>query len=77
LGPIEIRNEVKLAAMSRTTPERDIEICSPCGSDEAMRANAIGYLIPVAEWPVVDPHAYHQPLQDALNAYLAENGIEL
>jgi hypothetical protein len=42
-----------------------------------MRANAIGYLIPVAEWPVVDPHAYHQPLQDALNAYLAENGIEL
>jgi len=77
-GPIEIviqgGTEIKLAAMSRATRERDIEICAPCGSDEAMRANAIGYIIPVAEWPVNDPHFYHQPVQDAINAFTAENG---
>lgn len=45
-------------AASRAVPDRDIEICSACGSDEATREHQTGVMIPVAQWPVRDAHAY-------------------
>ena len=66
LGPIEVHDDVKLAARSRATADRDIEICPSCGSDEAMRQHDTGVMVPVSEWPVEDPHEYHQPIQDTI-----------
>lgn len=34
------------------------EICSGCGQDEARRQAVSGRVIPVAAWPVSDPHAF-------------------
>ena len=45
-------------AASRATDDRDIEICSPCGSDEAMRQARHGYVLPVATWPLPVAHAH-------------------
>lgn len=45
-GPIESHGPVVLAAGSRATPERDIDICAPCGADE------VHNLVRVAQWPV-------------------------
>lgn len=36
-------------AMSRATPERDIEVCPACGTCEAVGFGPV----PVAQWPVV------------------------
>lgn len=45
-------------AVSRATPERDIEICSPCGTDEGVRQHMTGRVIPPARWPLAHPHAF-------------------
>lgn len=46
------RNKMDLPGASRATPDREIEICGPCCSDEAMR-EAAGLPWPsVSEWPV-------------------------
>ncbi|MEW2610237.1 hypothetical protein AB0937_08505 [Streptomyces sp. NPDC047880] len=46
------RNKMDLPGKSRATPDREIEICGPCCSDEAMR-EAAGLPWPaVSEWPV-------------------------
>ncbi|MBZ6250357.1 GIY-YIG nuclease family protein [Streptomyces olivaceus] len=46
------RNKMDLPGASRATPERDIEVCGPCCSDEADR-EAAGLPWPaVSEWPV-------------------------
>lgn len=66
-GPIEVYGPAKFAARSRVTVERDIEICAPCGSDEALREFKTGNLIPASRWPVADAHAHHRQLQDAIN----------
>ena len=42
-------------AASRAVPERDIEICSACGTDEGFEDEA-GRVTPVAEWPVPGHH---------------------
>lgn len=42
-------------AMSRATVGRDIEICSPCGSDEAAWEAEYGAVHPVASWPLPGP----------------------
>lgn len=46
------RNKMDLPGKSRATPDREIEICGPCCSDEAMR-EAAGLPWPaVSGWPV-------------------------
>lgn len=45
---------IENAGMSRATPDRDIEICGPCSSDEALREIAEEWVVPVADWPMVD-----------------------
>lgn len=76
-GPIEIRDGVKIAAGSRATADRDVDICGMCGTDEAIREQAGGGVIPVTGWPMHDPHEFAGPLQARVNALLAERGVEL
>lgn len=45
-------------ARSRTSKKTDIEICSACGDDEAMRQYEENTLVPRSQWPVADPHKY-------------------
>ncbi|WP_396646196.1 hypothetical protein [Microbacterium sp.] len=74
-GPIEVRGDVVIAAASRATPERDIEICGLCGNDEAM-----GGLVAVASWPIQDPedpHEFARPLQNQINEFLMNRGVAL
>lgn len=35
-------------AASRAVPDRDIDVCGPCGTDEAVGRGPI----PVAQWPL-------------------------
>ncbi|MEV6752382.1 hypothetical protein [Streptomyces sp. NPDC051214] len=46
------RNKMDLPGKSRATPDREIKICGPCCSDEAMREAAGRPWPAVAEWPV-------------------------
>lgn len=39
-------------ARSRTTTARSLPICSPCGTDEAVRDHAGKPPIPPTEWPL-------------------------
>lgn len=39
-------------ARSRTTHNRDIPICTPCGHDEARRDARQNSPIPPGEWPI-------------------------
>lgn len=74
-GPIEVRGDVVVAARSRATPERDIDVCGLCGSDEAM-----GGLVPVSRWPIQtpdDPHEFARPMQEQVNRLLMERGEAL
>lgn len=45
-------------AMSRATEYRDIEVCSRCGTDEAIRQVETGSVEMVANWPLINPHFY-------------------
>lgn len=45
-------------AMSRATEYRDIEICSRCGTDEAICQAEIAVVELVANWPLPQPHFY-------------------
>lgn len=42
-------------AASRAVPERDVEVCSACGTDEGFEDEA-GGVTPVSEWPVPGHH---------------------
>ncbi|WP_295034670.1 hypothetical protein [uncultured Microbacterium sp.] len=54
LGVIENVGRTVMRAFSRATEERDVEICGRCASDEALRESEEGWIVPVAEWPLVD-----------------------
>lgn len=43
-------------AISRA--DNDTEVCSACGSDEAIRKYSTGVMIPVADWPIQNAHQY-------------------
>lgn len=43
------------AARSRTTLDRSIPICAPCGEDEAIREARRLAPIPAADWPIGRP----------------------
>lgn len=51
--------ELRYVALSRATPEREIDICHLCGHDEAMLQWLGGGFQPVAAWPV--ERTYEQP----------------
>lgn len=76
-GPIEIREGVKIAAGSRAAADREVGICGMCGTDEALREESGYGVIPVTGWPMHDPHEFAGPLQERVNALLAERGVEL
>ena len=42
----------RMSAGSRAVPERDIDVCGPCGSDEAGYDYNGGPLPSMADWPV-------------------------
>jgi hypothetical protein len=46
------QNKMDLPGASRATPDREIKICGPCCSDEAMREAAGRPWPAVSEWPV-------------------------
>lgn len=41
---------------SRAVPERDIDVCGPCATDEAAGQSAGLGIVLMAEWPVCEPH---------------------
>lgn len=45
-------------ALSRVSKRSEIQVCSACGNDEAMRQYQSNVLIPRSQWPVKDAHAY-------------------
>lgn len=43
------------AAKSRVTLARDISVCPPCGTDEAVRDSTGRAPVPPGEWPLTRP----------------------